>query len=169
MAEQQAAFDAALSKRLERHVKRAAVRKTTNHDKAEKLEHIQQDLQKHLKSRLPLHVEPVEIYPDEMLMSTLQFTVWLGYKKENGIRMMTVGCYNTLWTLRAHLENKREGERDEMDERALSLARHWMGFEDWPDVVETRQGTWQVAGDLPGWLVLGNGISDAAHGAPARR
>jgi predicted acylesterase/phospholipase RssA len=141
--EQQAALDAALSKRLEGHIKRAAGRRTTGHDMHENLAHIQRDLQRHLKSRLPLHVQPVEIYPDEMPMSTLQFTERLGYKRENAIRMMTVGCYNTLWTLRAHLENKPAGQRDAMDERALDLARHWMGFEDWPDDLQTRQETWQ--------------------------
>ena len=77
----------------------------------------------------------------EVQLSTLQFTERLGYKPENAVRMMTIGCYNTLWTLRAHLEQKRDGERDEIDERALRLARKWMGFEEWPDDFESRRDT----------------------------
>ena len=88
-----------------------------------------------------MHVEPIEIYPDAMPMSTLQFTERLGYKKENAIRMITVGCYNTLWALRKHLEKKKN--RDEMDDRAWGLSRKWMGFEDWPDNVGEREASWQ--------------------------
>jgi hypothetical protein len=138
--EQLAELDTAVSSRLEAHVQEAAGRK--GHDLPANLAHIQKDLRTHLKKKLPLQVEPVEIYPDEMPMSTLQFTERLGYKPENAVRMMTIGCYNTLWALRAHLEQKRDGERDEIDERALRLARKWMGFEEWPDDFESRRETW---------------------------
>lgn len=139
--EQLAALDKALSQRLQAHLEQAAGRK--GHDVSSNLAHVQKDVQEHLKRRLPLEVEPVEIYPDEMPMSTLQFTERLGYRPENAIRMMTVGCYNTLWALRAHLEEKREAERDEQDTRALRLARKWMGFADWPDDHAARQESWQ--------------------------
>ena len=59
---------------------------------------------------LPLHVEEVKIYPEEMPLGTLQFTERLGYRKQNAIEMLTMGCYNTLWTLRAHLEEENKGD-----------------------------------------------------------
>jgi hypothetical protein len=74
--------------------------------------------------KLPLEVNTVKIHPEEMPLDTLQFTERLGYRKENGIRMITMGCQNTLWTLRAHLEEL--DSRDEQDERSLTLARKWM-------------------------------------------
>lgn len=86
---------------------------------------------KKISQRLPLHVEVVKIHPDEMPMSTLQFTKRFGYRKDNAIAMITMGCYNTLWSLCSHLESRRE--RDEHDERALHLVRQWMGIEDWPE------------------------------------
>ncbi|WP_304509264.1 BatA domain-containing protein, partial [Anaerotignum sp.] len=49
--------------------------------------------------RLPLQVNQITIHPEEMPMSTLQFTERLGYRKKNAIEMLTMGCYNTLWTL----------------------------------------------------------------------
>ena len=74
--------------------------------------------------KLPLEVNAIKIYPEEMPMDTLQFTERLGYRKENAIRMITMGCANTLWALRAHLEGL--SSRDEQDERSLKLARAWL-------------------------------------------
>jgi len=85
-----------------------------------------------LASRLPLHVEEIKIYPDRMTLSTLQFTERLGYRKENAIEMITMGCYNTLWSMRNHLENLAPDECDELDEIPLRLSRRWMGIEAWP-------------------------------------
>ena len=92
-----------------------------------------------LHNRLPLHVEPIEIYPDEMTLDTLQFTERLGFQMENAVQALTMGCYNTFWALRSHLE-KREGagELDDLDREALRLARKWMG-EVWPSETEELQ------------------------------
>ena len=76
---------------------------------------------------LPLHVEAVKIYPEKMPLSTLQFTERLGYKQENAIQMLTMGCYNTLDTVRTRLEDQKWDNLDEHDQRALTLARHWTG------------------------------------------
>jgi len=82
-------------------------------------------------SRLPLQVETVKIHPQEMPLNTLQFTERLGYKKENAIQMLAMGCYNTLDSLRAHLEARVKDHGweslDEHDRRALILARKWTG------------------------------------------
>jgi hypothetical protein len=95
---------------------------------------------------LPLHVEEVKIYPEEMPLSTLQFTGRLGYRKANAIEMLTMGCYNTLWTLRGHLEEQRESDLDDRDQVVLGLARKWMDIESWPksqrDLEAIRQ-TWR--------------------------
>jgi len=84
-----------------------------------------------LTNNLPLHVEAVKIYPEEMPLGTLQFTERLGYKKDNAIQMITMGCYNTLDSLRTRLEALSESEGgedlDEHDQRALTLARAWTG------------------------------------------
>ena len=76
---------------------------------------------------LPLHVEEVKIYPEQMPLDTLQFTERLGYRKENAIRMSTMGCYNTLWALREHLERSSKS-LDEQDQQVLALTQKWMGF-----------------------------------------
>jgi hypothetical protein len=39
-----------------------------------------------------------------MPLRTLAFTERLGYRKEFAIEMLTMGCYNTLWALRKHLD-----------------------------------------------------------------
>jgi len=79
---------------------------------------------------LPLHVEMVRIFPESMPLSTLQFTERFGYRQENALKMLTMGCYNTLWALREHLE--RQPPSDDQDEEALALAKKWMGFEKLP-------------------------------------
>ncbi len=80
-----------------------------------------------LEQRLPLHVEAVKIYPEEMPLDTLQFTERLGYRKDNAIQMLTGGCYDTLDTLRARLEKVKEEDLDEHDKRVLTQARNWTG------------------------------------------
>ncbi|MFW6063386.1 MAG: patatin-like phospholipase family protein [Chloroflexota bacterium] len=100
-----------------------------------------------LSRRLPLNVTPVEIYPDDMQLETLQFTERLGFRSEKAIEAMTMGCYNTMWRLRRHLESKEaSASLDEVDERALQLARKWMGFKEWPrseKESEALEGNWQ--------------------------
>jgi hypothetical protein len=81
---------------------------------------------------LPLNVEEVKIYPEEMPLDTLQFTERLGYRKENAIKMLTMGCYNTLWTLRQHLEKQSKDELDERDQSVLTLTKKWMDIGEWP-------------------------------------
>jgi hypothetical protein len=80
---------------------------------------------------LPLHVEEVKIYPEQMPLDTLQFTERLGYRKDNAIKMLTMGCYNTLWALREHLE-KHPKSLGELDQKVLALVRKWMGFRELP-------------------------------------
>jgi hypothetical protein len=87
--------------------------------------------QRTLARGLPLHVQEVKIFPDAMPLGTLSFTPRLGYSKEKAIQMITAGCYNTLWSVRRHLE-EAGGGRDEADRQMLALARKWTGF-DWPD------------------------------------
>jgi hypothetical protein len=98
-----------------------------------------------VSERLPLHIDAVKIYPAEMPLSTLQFTQRLGYRQENAIAMLTMGCDNTLWTLREHLEG--QGDRlDDHDQQALALTRKWMGDEPWPKgrtEQENLQKTWR--------------------------
>ena len=66
-----------------------------------------------------------------MPLNTLQFTERLGYRYENALEMLVMGCYNTLWALRNHLEGQK-GDLDECDRQALALAQKWMGGESWP-------------------------------------
>jgi hypothetical protein len=96
------------------------------------LERMQKWAEETLANRLPLHVDEIKVYPDKMSLSTLQFTERLGYRQQSGIEMISMGCYNTLWAMRNHLENLGADECDELDERALRLARRWMGVENWP-------------------------------------
>ena len=77
---------------------------------------------------LPLHVDEVKIYPQEMPLSTLQFTERLGYRQDNALKMLTMGCYNALWALQAHLEAQSEAALDERDRVALGLVRRWTGM-----------------------------------------
>jgi hypothetical protein len=88
-------------------------------------------------NRLPLHINKIVIYPDEMPMSTLQFTERLGYRQENAIRMLTSGCAHTLWAVLLYL-GKSSHLQDQRDQEALSLAQKWTGVE-------------QMPSDEPGW------------------
>jgi hypothetical protein len=85
-----------------------------------------------LHESLPLHVEEIKIYPERMPLTTLAFTERLGYRKDNAIEMLTMGCYNTLWALRLHLEGQG-AKRDKQDEQVLQMTKKWMGFENLPD------------------------------------
>jgi hypothetical protein len=94
--------------------------------------------EKTVSDRLPVHVEAVKIYPEEMPLSTLQFTERLGYRQENAIAMLTMGCDNTLWTLREHLEGQGS-DLDAQDQQALALTRKWMGSGTWPEGHEEQE------------------------------
>ncbi len=118
----------ALRSALEAHVA-AALPPQQDGDLAQQLEEIKTEHETIIDQKLPLHVNPIEIHPEEMPMRTLQFTERLGYKKENAIRMITSGCYSTLWSLHEYLTDKLADGPDEHDERALRLARHWMGLD----------------------------------------
>lgn len=105
---------------------------------------------KTLTRGLPLHVQEVKIFPDAMPLGTLSFTPRLGYDKDKAIQMITTGCYNTLWSVRRHLE-EAGGSRDDTDRQILALARQWTGFA-WPDeqalqaratALEDLRETWQ--------------------------
>jgi predicted acylesterase/phospholipase RssA len=92
-----------------------------------------------IRGRLPLHVDSVIIYPDEMPLSTLQFTERLGYRQENAIKMLTMGCYHTLWALLNHLE--KDGKAlDDHDQQVLGLVKKWTGIEDLPKDTEELEG-----------------------------
>jgi hypothetical protein len=84
-----------------------------------------------LRDQMPLQVSVVKIYPEEMPLSTLQFTERLGYRRENALAMLTMGCHNTLWAMRCHLEAP-PGPVDDLDRQTLALASKWMGVESWP-------------------------------------
>ena len=85
-----------------------------------------------LRGSLPLQVEEIKIYPERMPLSTLAFTERLGYRKDEAIEMLTMGCYNTLWGLRGHLEEQSSKREDEQDKQALEMTRKWMGPKTWP-------------------------------------
>jgi hypothetical protein len=107
-----------------------------------------------LRSKLPLQVDEVKIYPDDMTLSTLQFTERLGYKQKNAIDMITMGCYNTLTTIKQRLESlhqldedentkprvegRKQQRMDDQDKRALMLVNKWMSGSG-PDWVCTRE------------------------------
>lgn len=89
-----------------------------------------------IRERLPLHVNIVRIYPKEMPLDTLQFTERLGYEKGNAVKMLTMGCYQTLWSLHKNLEmGKKDNTLDSHDEGVLQLTRKWMGIEVLPDEI----------------------------------
>jgi len=88
---------------------------------------------KMLAGGLPLHVNIIKIYPKSMPVDTLQFTERLGYRKENAIRLLTMGCYDTLAALRQHLEGQAQPNLDDQDRKVLALLQKWMGGSPWPD------------------------------------
>jgi len=83
-------------------------------------------------NRLPLQVNEVIIYPDKMPMSTLQFTERLGYRQENAIKMLAMGCYQTLWALRSYLEDEKK-IFDAQDQQVLEFVIKWTGIEEIPE------------------------------------
>jgi predicted acylesterase/phospholipase RssA len=85
-----------------------------------------------IATALPLHVNIIKIFPEKMPMDTLQFTERLGYKKENAIEMLTMGCYDTLISLRRQFEGRSDRDLDERDRQVLALTRKWMGAAAWP-------------------------------------
>ncbi|MEP7357430.1 MAG: patatin-like phospholipase family protein [Anaerolineales bacterium] len=109
------------------------------------LDRISQWTSDELAHGLPLQVEAVKIYPEEMPLDTLQFTERLGYKKDNAIQMLTMGCYKTLDTLRTRLEPVKAEDLDEQDQVVLTLARKWTG-DGWqppdPAVPEKARPVW---------------------------
>jgi hypothetical protein len=92
---------------------------------------------------LPLHVNQITIHPEEMPMSTLQFTERLGYRKQNAIEMLTMGCYNTLWTLRSYLDGGGK-DYDDLDQVVTDLVTKWTGIDELPEEIEARNGLQQI-------------------------
>ena len=119
------------------------------------LDKIDQWTEKTLLSRLPLQVETIKIYPQNMPLTTLQFTERLGYKKENAIQMLAMGCYSTLDSLRTRLEKKGWESLDAHDRRALDLQRHLLRQD-----LRRRRGGGRL-------LLLGSQQPPAATAAPA--
>jgi predicted acylesterase/phospholipase RssA len=104
-----------------------------------RIDKLKDDQKELIDHQMPLHVNPIEIHPEEMPMRTLQFTERLGFRTDNAIRMMTSGCYSTLWSLYAHLLGKQASGLDAQDRSALELASRWMGLDadELPDDKET--------------------------------
>ena len=122
--------------RLRDEVKRRGVRGYQGQSGEGILDRMEDWAEEILSDQLPLQVRAVKIYPEEMPLSTLQLTGRLGYRQENALAMLTMGCYNTLWAVRSHLEAQRD-DLDDQDRQGLALARKWMGVESWPaDAVE---------------------------------
>ena len=91
------------------------------------LERIQTWADTMMDRKLPIQVKTVKIFPEEMPLDTLQFTERLGYRKENAIQMITMGCANTLWALRLLLEAlSASNALDVQDTRSLGMVRRWM-------------------------------------------
>jgi hypothetical protein len=116
---------------LREEVKQRGIRGYRGRDSEGLLQRMADWAENIIDNLLPLQVRTVRIYPEEMPLDTLQFTERLGYRYENALAMLTMGCYNTLWALRNHLEGQKE-DLDERDQRSLALARQWMGGESWP-------------------------------------
>jgi hypothetical protein len=117
--------------RLRDEVKRRGVRGYQGQSGEGILDRMEGWAEEILRDQLPLQVRAVKIYPEEMPLSTLQLTGRLGYRQENALAMLTMGCYNTLWAIRSHLEAQK-GDLDDQDRQALALARKWMGVDTWP-------------------------------------
>jgi hypothetical protein len=92
--------------------------------------------------RLDFEVDEITIRPEKMPMSSIQLTDRLGYRKQNAIDMLTMGCYNTLWTLLSYLD--QGGKHFEIadldqDRAVLELVTKWTGIEQIPDDTEARK------------------------------
>lgn len=120
----------ALEETVRQIASRQDLRGYLGEDSRDILERMEAWARQTLQERLPLHVEEIKIYPERMPLSTLAFTERLGYRQEYAIEMLTMGCANTLWALRRHLE-AQGARRDRQDELTLRLAKKWMGFDTW--------------------------------------
>ena len=80
---------------------------------------------------LPVLVNEIKIYPEAMPLDTLQFTERLGYRYQNALEMLTMGCYHTLWAMRKHFEDEAQ-TLDEQDRQSLELVKQWTGIAEWP-------------------------------------
>lgn len=141
-SEQQAQFE----QRLYDQAKELGLRGYLGDQPAGILSRLEQWLNEQLDKNLPIDVEEVKIYPEKMPLSTLQFTKRLGYRKENAIEMLTMGCYNTLWALRSHLEEQPSSAFDDLDRKVMPLVKKWMGVENWPTTsgeLESLRQNWQ--------------------------
>lgn len=132
--EQKAALKSALEARLSE-----ALPGQEDSTASRRLEELKAEHEEIIRRRLPLNVNPIEIHPEEMPMRTLQFTERLGFRAENAIRMMTSGCYSTLWSLYDHLTEKSKEGLDEQDVVSLELARRWMGMDGAAEQEETKE------------------------------
>ncbi len=92
---------------------------------------------------LPLQVNIIKIYPEEMPLGTLQFTERLGYRKEDAIRMLTMGCHNTLTALRGYLKKQAKFGLEPRDRHAFRLIREWTG-----DLHQSDEGSKSAAADM---------------------
>jgi predicted acylesterase/phospholipase RssA len=117
--------------RLQEDVRQRGIRGYRGQDSEGILDRMANWAENILDNLLPLQVTTVKIHPEEMPLSTLQFTERLGYRHENALAMITMGCYNTLSALRNHLERQKDN-LDEHDQQSLALARKWMGGESSP-------------------------------------
>ncbi len=109
-----------------------------------------------LEKRLPLDIDVVQIHPDDMPLHTLAFTERLGYERQKGIDMITMGCYNTLWELLEHLEMKQQYKLDKQDCISRDLVRLWTGIPEgefpkeddyesqaaWQEALEEKRRSW---------------------------
>jgi len=126
--------------RLQQRAREAGLRGYLGSSSEGILERIQSWSQDLTHNKLPLHIDKVVIYPDEMPMSTLQFTERLGYRHENAIRMLTSGCAHTLWAVLDHLGHQRP-PLDQQDRDSLILVQQWTGI----DQIPKDQAGWQEA------------------------
>ncbi|MBI9048118.1 MAG: patatin-like phospholipase family protein [Anaerolineaceae bacterium] len=102
------------------------------------LERLESWSKKKIGNNLPLHVSEIAIYPEKMPLDTLQFSERLGYRKKNAIEMISMGCYNTLWAMREHLETQKES-LDDHDQQVLDMTKRWMDIEEWPQSDQPEQ------------------------------
>jgi hypothetical protein len=103
------------------------------------LDQIDQWSENVVSANMPMRVNVIKVYPEKMPLGTLQFTERLGYRKENAIQMLTMGCYDTLNALRRHLEGQNLQDLDAKDQMTLALVRKWMGDQAWPESISEQE------------------------------
>ena len=109
------------------------------------LQRLEDWTQETISQKLPLHVSEIKVYPEKMPLGTLQFTERMGFSQQNAVEMTAMGCYSTLWALRAQLEQPKN-IWDDFDSATLALVRRRMGDVPWPqdqDEQEKLRGTWR--------------------------